>query len=263
MENMQEKDRKTAFYAGMFRLQMGYLHQRLCREPWWGMDYGVGNFTMLKAISKFAEGPRYDLDDLVWRRMLAGCWDALIRSRANSEREVFVEDLWIRFGERWMRAYPLFEASLAQRSDYFGCFRYEYSAGDNSIVLHFQNREEPQSPLADLRKRREDLRRIVADVEAKPLQISRLRFETWMNNLQPVRSLFPECFARSLVPAEEFPKGYGWWGQFVTRDGGLQPRRAERLMAQGRFEFARLDGQCPWEEFCEFAVRNGFKHEEK
>ncbi len=249
MMSLQYEERKEAFYAGMFHLQMGYLHQRLCREPWWGMDYGFANFTMLKVIAKFAEGPRYDLDDLPWRKTLAGCWDVLMRCQAPAERTVFVEELWRRFGERWLRAYPCFESSLSQRPDYFGCFRYEHDSGDNSIILHFQNKEEPLSPLADPGKRRGDLRRIVQDVEARQLSVVRVRFDTWMNNLKAVQSLFPESFVRSLASAEEFPKGYGWWGQFVTREGGLHSRRAELLMTQGRFEFARLDGYCPWVDF--------------
>lgn len=255
-ESAQSAERKTAFYTGMFRLQMSYLHQRLGREPWWGMDYGFGNFTMLKAISKHADGPRYDLDDRPWRQTLAACWDALMQSRTPGERDVFVEHLWSRFGERWLRAYPGFEDSLAQCSGYFGCFRYEQGSGDGSINLHFQNQEEPLSPLADLDKRREDLRRIVQDVEARRLPVGRVRFDTWMNNLRPVLALFPESFARALVPAEEFPKGYGWWGQFVTRNGGLHARRAELLMTQGRFEFARLAGQCSWDEFQHSVGRN-------
>lgn len=249
MKSLQRENRQTAFYTGMFCLQMGYLHQRLCREPWWGMDYGFANFTMLKVISRFAEGPQYDLDDLDWRKTLAGCWAVLMRGVTPSDRTLFVEDLWSRFGERWMKAYPCFEASLSQRSDYFGCFRYEYGSGDGSITLHFHNQEEPRSPLADPGKRREDLRRIVVDVEARHLQVDRVRFDTWMNHLKPVQSLFPESFVRSLAPAEEFPKGYGWWGQFITRDGGLNERRAERLLNEGRFEFTRLTGQCPWGVF--------------
>ena len=246
---IQREEWKKAFYAGMFNLQMGHLHQRLCREPWWGMDYGLGNFTMLKAIVRFSEGPRYDLDDIAWRKTLSGCWAALVRTPAPAERGAFGDELWSRFGERWLRAYPCFEAHLSQRSDYFGCFRYEHASGDGSLVLHFHNKEEPLSPLADPGQRRKDLQRIVADVEARQLQVTRVRFESWMNHLKPVQALFPDSFLRSLVAAEEFPKGYGWWGQFITREGGLHSRRAELLMTQGRFEFARLDGYCPWADF--------------
>lgn len=250
-----------ALYSGMFRLQMGYLHQRLSREPWWGMDYALANFTMLKVISRFAEGTRTDLDEIAWRKTLAECWSVLTRCQTPAERVDFVEDLWGRFGERWLKAYPCFEASLSERSDYFGCFRYDHGAGDRSIVLHFQNKEEPLSPLADPGKRREDLRRIVADVNARQLQVDRVRFDTWMNNLKPVQSLFPESYVRSLAPAEEFPKGYGWWGQFITRDGGFHMRRAEKLMTEGRFEFVRLDGQCPWQEFHQNLEQSGNEQE--
>ena len=236
----------------MFDLQIGYLHLRLRREPWWGMDYGFGNFTMLKAVAKFAEGPRYDLDEIPWRQTLAECWGALVRAPAAADRPAFVDFLRNRFGERWLRAYPVFEASLANRPDYFGCFRYEFHPGDRSINLHFQNTEQPRSPLEHLDKRRQDLRRIVADVEAQQLQPDCVRFDTWMNNLKPIQALFPESFLKSLTPAEEFPKGQGWWGQFVTRDGGLNARRAEVLLSQGRFEFARQMGQCPWPEFRAF-----------
>jgi len=255
-ETMNDLDRRTAFYAEMFALQMGYLHQRLRREPWWGMDYGLGNFTMLKSVSKFSDGPRYDLDEIPWRKTLAACWEALQRAPADADREAFVAFLRSVFGERWMRAYPLFEDSLVHTHHYFGCFRYDYHDADRVVDLHFHNMEEPYSPLLSREKRQDDLRRIVRDVEAQHLQPVLVRFDTWMNNLKPVQALFPVSFLKTLTPAGEFPKGYGWWGQFITRDGGINRRRADMLLTKGRFEFARLAGECPWVEFQKFVEQN-------
>ena len=111
-------------------------------------------------------------------------------------------------------------------------------------------------PFEDLNRRRDDLRRIVLDVEAKGVRPARAGFDSWMNNLRPMVELFPASLAKSLTATEEFPKGYGGWGQFITRDGGINRRRADMLLTKGRFEFARLAGECPWVEFQKFVEQN-------
>jgi hypothetical protein len=244
---------KTDFYREMFRLQSHYLHQRLSREPWWGLDYAFGNFTTLKAMAKHAPGPRMDLDEIPWRQTLADCWAALQQHATPADREKFVDFLWERFGARWLAAYPVFEQSLRQHT-YFGCFRYDFHADTRSVYLHFQNNDEPHSPFTDPEKRREDLRRIIADIEKSALEPATVHFESWMNNLPIVLALFPPAFSKNLQPAEEFPKGYGWWGQFITKEGLLNPRRAELLKKEARFEFKRLNGHCAWKEFRSHAV---------
>ena len=243
------ENQKNAFYAGMFDVQMSYLHHRMRREPWWGMEYGLSNFTMLKVITKYVDGERMDLDEMPWRQTLANCWQALMQFNAAGDREKFVAFLRERFGARWMSAYPVFEAQQLDHKIYFGCFRYDYDAATNGIHLHFQNRCEPASPFESPADRQEDLRRIVRDLAEKNLKPVRVGFETWMNNLPPVAALFPESYAKSLVKADEFPKGYGWWGQFITKDGALNRRRAELMKQEGRFEYARLNGHCPWDDF--------------
>jgi hypothetical protein len=242
-------DRKIKFYREMFEVQVSYLHHRLRREPWWGMDYGIRNFTMIYAIATNAPGVRMDLDELSWRKILADCWYALMCNQATDERELFVKFLWDTFGARWLNAYPVFESHAIERKDYFGCFRYDYHADTKIIHLHFANTEEPHSPFEHPERRKADLRAIVADIENKKLQPVRAHFDSWMNALKPVASLFPASHAQSLAAAEEFPKGYGWWGQFIQKDGSLNQRRAEAMKRSGQFELARLNGSSPWTDF--------------
>ena len=225
-----------------------YLHHRLGREPWWGMDYGLGNFTMLKAIGRFAPGLRMDLDEVPWRAVPAGCWAALQRFNTVAGREAFVCDLWGRFSERRLAAYPVFERDN-NAQDWFGCFRYHHDPAGNVVDLHFVNRLEPASPFERPGDRREDLRRIIRDIEGRGLKPAEVRFDTWMNSLKPIADLFPASHAASLKACEEFPKGYGWWGQFITKEGGIHSRRAAVMKAEGRFEFKRLMGGCPWADF--------------
>jgi hypothetical protein len=239
---------KKRFYTGMFNIQVSYLHHRLGREPWWGMDYGLGNFTMLKAVGKFGPGVRMDLDEIPWRAALAACWEALQRHGRADGREAFVADLWGRFGARWLAAYPVFEEDN-NAHDWFGCFRYHHDPAGNMVDLHFANRLEPASPFERPEDRRDDLRCIIKDIEARGLKPAEARFDTWMNSLKPITDLFPASHAASLKACEEFPKGYGWWGQFITKDGGINPRRAQVMQAEGRFEFKRLAGSCPWADF--------------
>jgi hypothetical protein len=254
-------DARTGFFTDMFRVQFSYLHHRLRREGWWGMDYGLGNLTMLKVICGFAGGPKMDLGEIQWRQTLAECWKALgvqggRTDRDNApglqdgpdQRRRFADFTWDLFGRRWLAAYPVFERDNADRA-WFGCFRYDCLADANDINLHFMNADEPKSPFEDMNRRKEDLRRIVAAVRAKGLSPARMHFVSWMNNLKPILELFPPSHAASLTPTEEFPKGYGWWGQLITRDGRINPRRAELIKRAGRFEYVRLAGNCPWTEF--------------
>jgi hypothetical protein len=238
-------DEKCAFYREMFELQASYLHHRLRRESWWGMDYAFGNFSQIKAISKFAPGVRMDLDEIAWRKVLATCWDAFWSNK--EDREKFVAVLWSVWGERWLAAYPPFERSVLDNK-FFGCFRYDHSA-EGPVHLHFSNNDEPHSPFADMSKRKNDLREIVRELESNGIRPTTVHFDSWMNNLKPIAELFPASFAKSLVASEEFPKGYGWWGQFITREGHIHARRAELLKREGRFEFLRLNGHCLWSDF--------------
>ena len=238
----------ATFPREMFELQANYLHQRLSREPWWGMDYGFGNFTQFKSICKFAPGVAMDLDDHAWRASLAECWNALQRHSDSAGPAAFVAFLWERWGARWLTAFPIFERGLLAEK-YTGCFRYDFDSEHRAVHLHFHNLDAPLSPFAQPGKRREDLRRIIAEIEQQNLKPERVSFDSWMNHLKPIQELFPKSFAASLVKAEEFPKGYGWWGQFITRDGKMHERRAALLKEKGVFEFPRLNGACSWSDF--------------
>lgn len=239
---------RTGFARDLLDLQAHYLHHRLRREPWWGMDYAFGNFTLLKAVCKNAPGVRMDLDDIPWRQMLAAAWAAFEQHRAPEERNGFAAMIRQQWIDRWLAGFPIFEQHQLERH-FFGCFCYDFHPERAIVQLHFHNLETPQSPLADPAKRRADLQAIVRDVEQQGHAPQLVGFESWMNALAPVAALFPESFAKSLKAAEEFPKGYGWWGQFVTKDGQINPKRAAMLKNTGRFEFARLNGVCPWADF--------------
>jgi hypothetical protein len=239
---------KIVFYRGMFELEASYLHHRLRREPWWGMDYAFGNFTRFKIIPNFAPGLRMDLDEIPWRQLLVECWNKFQLYNAAADREKYVEFLWQIWGERWLKGFSLYEAEQRSRPR-FGCFNYNFHPEDNSIALHFLNMEAPNSPFSCLEKRKDDLREIIKDVETKGLQPSKVHFQSWLNNLKSIQSLFPDSFNKSFVTYEEFPKGNAWWGQFITKEGKINSRRAELLKQQGKFELNRLDGSVSWIDF--------------
>jgi len=242
-------DTKQSFYHGMFDAQAAYLQHRLKREPWWGLDYGFANFTMFKAILKYASAPRLDLDEIPYRKLLAEIWAEQDGFKKPLDTKGFAESLWPRFGKDWMQAYPPFEQNNRKEFRPGCCFRYHYIEKTGVIDLHFMNAEEPNSPFENLNVRKEELRQIVMEIEAKRLPVQWVACDTWLNNIEVFRFFFPESYAASLTPAEEFPKGYGWWGQLVTRSGGLHSGKAEKLIREGRFEFARLLGKCPWDDF--------------
>ncbi|MGH7144682.1 MAG: hypothetical protein ACREJ2_11230 [Planctomycetota bacterium] len=250
-DNLSPTGTRADFHRGMFDLQASYLHHRLRREPWWGLDYAFGNFSTFKSVCRLAPGVNMDLDDHGWRRQLAATWSFFETHREPSDREAFVEHLRADWLTRWLAAYPIFEKHLNEER-YIGCFRYDFNPEKRVVHLHFQNTVAPASPFANLEERRADLAAILQEIRTLAATAGHatpdtVHFDSWMNALDPIKKLFPAEFR--VTPSEEFPKGYGWWGQFIAKDGGLNARRAQAFIETGKFEFPRQNGQCSWQAF--------------
>jgi len=131
----------------------------------------------------------------------------------------------------------------------FGCFGYNVSSADPAeAALHFHNACWPRSPFEDLIELADDLRQCLLDIRRNHPAVTRISCGSWINGHGEFLRLFPESYAHSLVPTSPESKGFGWWGQFVRKDGSLNEKRAAEFRRTGRFAFPRLLGTCPLDE---------------
>lgn len=130
----------------------------------------------------------------------------------------------------------------------FGIWRYD--AHEDYVALHIHNVYMPDSPFAHGPEVFAGLRKIIHDIERRGLKPMRIGVDSWINALPAFQAFFPAAFAASLVPSDPDNKaGNGWWGQFISRTGQLNPRRAEHLRRTRQFEYVRTHGECPFEAF--------------
>ncbi|HWE06315.1 MAG TPA: hypothetical protein VG274_06375, partial [Rhizomicrobium sp.] len=130
----------------------------------------------------------------------------------------------------------------------FGAFAYD--ASEDYVALHFHNAYRPDSPFDHGEDLRRSLRTIVDDIRARELKIARIGVDSWINSVAPFQSLFPQAFAASLEPTDPDNKGgHGWWGQYISRTGTLNEKRAQRLRETRQFDVVRTHGECAYELF--------------
>ncbi|MCD6364797.1 MAG: hypothetical protein J7M14_02875 [Planctomycetes bacterium] len=148
-----------------------------------------------------------------------------------------------RLNESLARQYEQWEAPR-----YYGVFGWQVR--DDYIAMHFHNVHRPDSPFERPAVLLQCLGIIIDEIAEKGYDIKRIGMDSWVNNLKGFQAVFPPSYAASLTPTNPDVKGGdGWWGQFVTRTGEFNHRRARILRETRRFEFARLHGECPYEEF--------------
>lgn len=141
---------------------------------------------------------------------------------------------------------------MTNREEWFGCFRYDYVPETRLLRLHFKNAYVPDSPFADPARLFRTLAEMVRALESRGAAPETVTCGSWIHHLRPFQALFPASYLASLAPTSPDSKtGDGWWGQFTSRHGSLHLRRARILKREGRFEFDRLSGRCPYRDYRE------------
>lgn len=241
--------RENDFVRDMFLAQFAYLYRRLRAEPWVGMDQAMGCWTMAKFILRQTDELQPELDNPPWQRILAACWETYRAHELRDDRNGFAAALTGRLIASLRPGYAKFETGENARA-WFGCFRYDYYPDPKSAYLHIRNAAAPQSPFADMEARRRELRVMVEDIERKRLQVERVHCASWINGLKPFQELFPPGYADSFEVSSLYTmSGYGWWGQLITKDGRVNPRRRQMVEEQGQFEYPRVTGTCAYTAF--------------
>ena len=129
--------------------------------------------------------------------------------------------------------------------DWFGCFRYAYDEAQGHVYLHFRNACCPESPFADPAGRVQELRRLAADIRSRGAAPATIGCDSWLNELPAFQSLFPPEYKASFaVSPPDSKSGYGWWGQFVGRDGQIHRAKAAEFEKTFAFPCRRLTARC-------------------
>ncbi len=134
--------------------------------------------------------------------------------------------------------------------EWFGCFRYNYDPGMKHVYLHFQNACIPESPFTSTSDRVRELAAIVKDIQAKGILPETIGCESWLNELNVFQSFFPPEYHQSFIVSPPDSKGgYGWWGQFVGKDGRFNKSKAEKFEKTMTFQFQRIIAKCSYAAF--------------
>lgn len=134
--------------------------------------------------------------------------------------------------------------------EWFGCFCYNYSPEIKHIYLHFKNACCPESPFADISARFRELAQIIEDIKNKGFSPETFGCDSWINELELVQGLFPPEYLQSFeVSPPDSKSGYGWWGQFVGKDGRFNAAKAGKFEKDMQFQYRRIIAKCSYESF--------------
>lgn len=142
-------------------------------------------------------------------------------------------------------------ASIAPPAhQWFGCFCYNYAQERKHIYLHFKNACMPESPFAFPDDRINELVAVIKDIQAKSFVPETIGCDSWLNELTVFQSFFPPEYSQSfMVSPHDSKGGYGWWGQFVTKEGRFNKSKAEQFEKNMTFQFQRIIAQCAYPAF--------------
>ena len=99
-------------------------------------------------------------------------------------------------------------------------------------VLHIMNVVTPRSPFDDMARLAATLHALIAELRRVHPQVSELWCNTWLNDHERFRAIFPQKWFDSAAVA---PPGNhrNWWGQFAKRDGDFRQKAAQQFREAG------------------------------
>jgi hypothetical protein len=91
---------------------------------------------------------------------------------------------------------------------------------------------------------------IVKDIKEKGLFPETVGCDSWLNELEIFQSFFPaEYLVDFTVSTPDSKGGYGWWGQFIGKDGCFSKNKAEKFEKDMQFQYRRMIAKCSYEAF--------------
>lgn len=112
----------------------------------------------------------------------------------------------------------------------WGCFSYEYLAGQQIIHMHFSGIPDASGygPLTSLRKgaRLTELCSMFTHIKEKHPDARMVRGGSWLYNREEYTRLFPPAYGQSARAQRPALRTRGLWGQFLRYNGSVNERTA-------------------------------------
>jgi hypothetical protein len=238
------KNQAVQLVLSMVELQLKYLFYILKKEFERDFDKALKGYTSI--FSNMEKIPQFTENDEEWISALESVKRIYMdfSDRANGNG-------FARESIKILAPFLSYSALIPEiPHKWFGCFRYNYVPEKKHIYLHFRNACIPESPFASIADRSKELALIIKDIKCKGFTPETIGCDSWLNELKAFQKFFPSEYINSFVLSPPDSKsGYGWWGQFIGRDGLFSKSRAEKFAGNMDFQYKRLIAQCPYELF--------------
>ena len=239
------------------------------------MESGLVDWTMIWRFlpwrARGAPQKPHDVTNPLWSEFSALITGIAVRYATREDAASFVQEAMEAL-EPWYLAEEAAEdrelgggghrpmLAAHRKLGWFGCFRYTVGKPaapphwpeprDHVAEIHIQNHVTPDSPFGDRRRLAAWMQELAADVEAMAPHVTRIGTGSWLNATRHFLQVYPQSYAASLVRLSgERKAGLGTWGQFITRDLGLNEPRARLLRAEQTFACPQAYGNCSFDEF--------------
>jgi hypothetical protein len=158
----------------------------------------------------FRLGRVVDGDNPVWQEFI---------SQGDQHMAERAYDLYLQI-ERARESSP---ENQKPRRKKFGCFQHEYSKEEKTVYMHFGNREEKDSPFANIEKRKQELKTMFEYIKEHHPGAEYVRGDSWLYNVDKYKEIFPSEYCANLEPSETPYLALSTWGQFLDRNHKTKP----------------------------------------
>ena len=241
------KDNNIQLVFAMVELQLKYLFYVLEEGIEKDFDKALMGYTSI--ISKMKMVPSFKEENEDWQYALESIKNTYSEYSYIADRTAFAQKA-IKILTPFLYSFALIPEPIYE---WFGCFRYNYDSKGKHIYLHFKNACSPESPFASPCDRLKDLFLLVKDIQNKHLSPETVGCDSWLNELEVFQNFFPSEYLESFaVSPPDSKAGYGWWGQFVGKDGCFNKSKAEKFEKYMEFQYRRIIAKCSYKSFVRY-----------
>ncbi|MFA6102966.1 MAG: hypothetical protein WCV67_06325 [Victivallaceae bacterium] len=238
------QDNNVQLALEMAELQLKYLFHVLEKGLEKDFEKALSGYTSI--VSVIQKPPSFNEKNADWQFALNSMREKYLKFICRSDGTAFAR-------ESMKIITPFISCSaliVPPAHQWFGCFCYDYVPERKHIYLHFKNACMPESPFAFPDDRISELVAVIKDIQTKSFVPETIGCNSWLNELAVFQSFFPREYSQSfMVSPQDSKGGYGWWGQFVTKEGRFNKSKAEQFEKNMTFQFQRIIAQCAYSAF--------------
>jgi hypothetical protein len=105
----------------------------------------------------------------------------------------------------------------------FGCFQHDYNEQEKTVYIHFGNREEKDSPFADIEKRKQELKTMFEYIKEHYPEAEYVRGDSWLYHVKDYKKIFPSEYSANPESSKKPYLALSTWGQFLDRNHKTKP----------------------------------------